>query len=217
MSRVLPTPVAREKQTDGKSRSKSEQVGYKARILASSPAGSTFFFNSKTSASFSIISKLSACGLRRLKRFLIAWALVFIAFLLFGFVRFLGFRFGSFNNVEVVIIFAKLASTENHLRNFLDGDIGKMVFAFWGIGFGTNKQAFTSLHFTMNFIQLLGGNKTSSDENKIGLSGFAVLPVKRLVRIKLKALMLTHSGRQHIGIIVFVNHKVAERVLAKQA
>ena len=51
---------------------------------------------------------------------------MFIAFLLFGFVRFLGFRFGSFNNVEVVIIFAKLASTENHLRNFLDGDIGKM-------------------------------------------------------------------------------------------
>src|SRR3989338_5260684 len=68
MRRVLPTPVASAKQTEGNSRSKSVAVGNSLRITARAFSRSTSFFGWTISVTRSRISKERRCGGRRLKR-----------------------------------------------------------------------------------------------------------------------------------------------------
>ena len=68
INRVLPTPVASAKQTDGNSRSKSVMVGYSPRMTSSAAANSAALFGGTISVMRSKISSEWRCGGRRLNR-----------------------------------------------------------------------------------------------------------------------------------------------------
>ena len=68
INRVLPTPVASAKQTDGNSRSKSVTVGNSLRIISSASAKSAAFFGEMISVMRSRISNEWRCGGRKLNR-----------------------------------------------------------------------------------------------------------------------------------------------------
>ena len=78
ISRVLPTPVARAKQSDGNSRSKSASPGYSAFNAAIAASLSAPFFNDTSSVSRSRISSERRCGARRLRRFATVLTMRFI-------------------------------------------------------------------------------------------------------------------------------------------
>src|SRR5438132_1324692 len=68
ISRVLPTPVASAKQSEGKSRSKSVSVGYSVRMVASAAARSAVLGGGAISVARSSSARDSCCGGRRLRR-----------------------------------------------------------------------------------------------------------------------------------------------------
>src|SRR5574337_997771 len=68
ISRVLPTPVASAKQSEGNSRSKSVTVENSLRIAASAASRSTPFLGGAISVTRSRISSERRCGARKLKR-----------------------------------------------------------------------------------------------------------------------------------------------------
>jgi hypothetical protein len=68
INRVLPTPVASAKQSEGKSRSKSVTVGNSLPMASIAACRSASFFGGTISVTRSRISSDRRCGGRRLKR-----------------------------------------------------------------------------------------------------------------------------------------------------
>src|SRR5437870_6876041 len=87
MSRVLPTPVASAKQSDGNSFSKSVTDGNSLRIVASAAATSDPFFGGTISVTRSRISSECRCGGRRLRRAAMVFTWRFIKFLTYAVAR----------------------------------------------------------------------------------------------------------------------------------
>jgi len=78
ISRVLPTPVASAKQSDGKSRSKEVTEGNSERITASAATGSAVLLGGAISTARANLARASRCGGRRLSRPLIVLTSGFI-------------------------------------------------------------------------------------------------------------------------------------------
>src|SRR5712692_10111544 len=85
VKRVLPTPVARAKQSEGNSRSKSATVGNSLRVAANAASRSASFFSGTISVMRARISSERRCGGRRLRRPAIALTWRFMKTSVFSF------------------------------------------------------------------------------------------------------------------------------------
>ena len=120
-------------------------------------------------------------------------------------------------DIQVVVRFAKLAALQEHLGNFLNGDmiIGPVYSLV--VGAAGDSEIFVLLHSALDGVQIIAVQMAGGDE-QIGLfTARGLLPEQLAVRVVGEALVEGHAGGQHVRVVIRVDDRLSEGVLVDES
>ena len=114
--------------------------------------------------------------------------------------------------MERIVVLAELAATEEHLRDFLHGDVLGVGGALLLEGGAADEKAFALLHGLADGIEALDGEELRGGVDVVVLRTATLFPIECRVGLVGVAFLLGHGCGKHVGVVFLVDDEVAELV-----